>query len=210
MKNLINFFFSFDKMMKHKLVPAFYWATLIFLAIYFVRRFLTNINLEEVAWIITPLEGLALLVMAFVGLRLACELAIATFRISDNLSPDGGVSDTADIDPLAEARKAAEDAAKRAREMTSKAVDKTKSAASNMRDGAEKTADNVGDVVDDADDAIEEAVEKVKSAAKKTASPKKRAPAKKKTTTAKRTAAPKKTTAKKTTTRKRTTKKKNS
>jgi len=156
MKDFFNFFFSFDKMMKDRLVPAFYWAAIIFLGIAFSREFLDGIQLDWLAWILGVLEFFAKIVITFVGLRLLCELAVAVFRINDNLSPDGGVSELADIDPLAEARKAAEDAAKRAREMTSKAVDKTKSAASNMRDSGEKAGDAVEDVVDEKDNDVKE------------------------------------------------------
>ncbi len=216
MKDLINFFFSFDKLMKEKLVPAFYWAALIYLAIFFVRKFLKGISLDPLAWIITPLEGLLLIVMAFVGVRVLCELAIAVFRINDNLSPDGGKSELADIDPLAEARKAAEEAAKMAREVTGKAVDKTKSAASNLKENssktAEKVADKVDDIADSAEDAVEDAVESVKESASKIASKKK--PSSRKSTTTKKSTSTKSTTTKKktaakkpATTKKRTTKK---
>ncbi len=207
MKDLVNFFFSFDKLMKDKLVPAFYWSALIYLAIFFIRAFLKGIYLKPLAWLISPLQTISLIVLAFVGLRLLCELAIAIFHINDNLSPDGGVSETADIDPLAEARKAAEEATKKARELTSSAVDKTKAAASNLKDGAEKTADN-------ADDAVKEATNNVKKAAEKIASPKKKSPAKKKTTTSKSSTAKKapakKTATKKTSAKKPTPKKKDS
>ncbi len=144
MKDLINFFFSFDKLMKHKLVPLFYWASLIYLGIFFIRRFFQAI-LEPIAWALTPLEFLSGIAIALIGLRLACELAIATFRIADNTSKDGGASDLADIDPLEETRRAAEEAAKRAREVTGKAVDKTKSAASNLKDSAEKRFDKAAE-----------------------------------------------------------------
>jgi len=209
MKDFFNFFFSFDKLMKDRLVPLFYWAAIIFLGLAFGGEFLNGLKLGWLAKLLSLFEFVAKIVIAFVGLRLLCELAIAVFRINDNLSPDGGASELADIDPLAEARRAAEEAAKRTREMTSKAVDKTKSAASGLKDSGEKAADAVEDVVDDAEDAIEEAVEKVKTAAKKTASPKKRTTSTKSTTTKKAPA--KKTTAKKTTTTKKAPpKKKNS
>jgi len=155
MKNMINFFFSFDKLMKHKLVPLFFWAALIYLAILFARDILQlAVFTEWIAWLTGWLEIIALVVMSFVGLRLVCELAISIFRISDNLAPDGGASDTADIDPLEETRRAAEEAAKRAREVTSKAVDKTKTAASNLNekrksDKADKTGETKADQVFD-------------------------------------------------------------
>ena len=206
MKDLINFFFSFDKMMKHRLVPTFYWAALIYLAIWFVRSFLKGISLDPLAWVITPLEGLSLMIMAFVGLRVLCELAIAVFHINDNLSPDGGKSDQADIDPLAEARKAAEEATKRAREVTGKAVDKTKSAASNLKDSTSKSgkasSEKADDLAGDANQVFEKTTNKVKATAKK-AAPKKTTV--KKTTAAKTVTPKKKTTAKTTTAKKKTT-----
>lgn len=200
MKDLINFFFSFDKLMKHKLVPMFFWAALIYIVIWFVRDILgATIFTNWIAWLTGWLENLALVVMAFVGLRLACELAIAIFRISDNLSADGGASDLADIDPLEETRRAAEEAAKRAREVTGKAVDKTKSAASNLKDTAEKRFDKSSESATKAKpktDTVDQVFDKPVTteaapnpAAKKT--PVKKASAKKTT--------PKKTTVKKTT-----------
>lgn len=220
MKDLINFFFSFDKLMKHKLVPLFFWASLIYLAIGFTRdilgfSFITNWIAKLTGW----LEIIAMAVMAFVGLRLVCELAIAVFRISDNLSADGGASDLADIDPLEETRRAAEEAAKRAREVTGKAVDKTKSAASNLKDSAEKRFDKTADTTPkpkaktvDTDQVFDKPVNEpapkvepkpaAKPAAKKKATSTKKPAAKKTPPSKKKTPAKKKTTAKKTTTKK--------
>ena len=67
-------------------------------------------------------------------IRLICEICVAIFRINDNLSPDGGRSETADIDPIVEARKAAEAAAKRAKEMSQSAAQRTNAAAKNLTD----------------------------------------------------------------------------
>lgn len=142
MKNLINFFFSFDKLMKHKLVPLFFWAALIYGGIWFAREILGWTFLTKwIAQLTYILQISAGAVLGFVGLRLVCELAIAIFRISDNLSPDGGASDLAEIDPLEETRRAADEAAKLARDVTGKAVDKTKEVASNLKDSAEKKFD---------------------------------------------------------------------
>ncbi len=197
MKNLINFFFSFDKMMKHKLVPLFFWSALIYGAVRFVREILGWTFLTEwIASLTYFLEISALAIMGFVGLRLICELAIEIFRISDNLSPDGGASDLADIDPLAETRKAAEEAAKRAREVTGKAVDKTKSAASNLKESAEKRLDKTSEPTPKAKTAAADQVfDKPKTSTKKPAAKK---PAAKKTTPKKSTTAKPKTTRKKT------------
>lgn len=213
MKNLINFFFSFDKLMKHKLVPLFFWAALTFIAIGFIRDvFGATYFTKWIAWLTGWLERLSLVVLTFVGLRLVCELAIATFRISDNLSADGGASDLADIDPLEETRRAAEEAAKRAREVTGKAVDKTKSAASNLKDSAEKRFDKVadpalkkkakGESVDQVFDkpVKTEPVAETQSSTSKAAT----SQATKSKSPSKKTTTPKKTTAKKTTAKKST------
>lgn len=189
MKNLINFFFSFDKLMKHKLVPLFFWATLLYIAIWFARDILElTFFTSWLAWLTGWLEKLALAVMGLIGLRLQCELAIAIFRISDNLSPDGGASDLADIDPLEETRRAAEEAVKTARDVTGKAVDKTKEVASNLKESAEKKFDKSPD---SSADAAEQVFEKPKT----------------KPTTSKKTTTAKKPTTKKPATTKSTTKK---
>lgn len=189
MKNLINFFFSFDKLMKHKLVPLFFWAALVYLAIWFARDILElTFFTSWLAWLTGWAEKLAALVMVLIGLRLACELAIAIFRISDNLSADGGASDLADIDPLGETRRAAEEAAKLARDVTGKAVDKTKEVASNLKESAEKKFDKSSDTSSDAADKVFE---------KPSPDPKPEPKPKPKTTSTK-----KKTTSKKTTTKK--------
>lgn len=216
MKNLINFFFSFDKLMKHKLVPLFFWAALIYIAVVFARdilqvTFITSWIAKITGW----LEIIALATMTFVGLRLVCELAIAIFRIADNSSSDGGASDLADIDPLEETRRAAEEAAKRAREATGKAVDKTKSAASNLKESAEKRMDKTGESSPKSKskasiNPVEQVFDKPKAETSVKAQAPKKTPAKK--TTAKKTTAKKTTTkkpaAKKTPAKKATTKKK--
>ncbi|MGB0907366.1 MAG: DUF4282 domain-containing protein [Maricaulaceae bacterium] len=180
MTNLINFFFSFDKLMKEGLVRAFYWLALIMIGLKSLATIFYKINF-------TPLEGLVNFVMFFgmlllsiVATRLIAELAIALFRINDNLSPDGGKAETADIDPLAEARRAAEMAAKRASDVTKSAVDKT------MNKDAEAKAE----------------VPKTKTTAKATGT--KTTPVKK--AASKTAAAPKKATAKKPAPKKTTTK----
>jgi len=209
--------------MKHKLVPLFFWAALVLIVIAFTRDILdASFFTKWIAWLTGWMELLARLVLVFVGLRLLCELAIAIFRIADNTSKDGGRSDLADIDPLAETRRAAEEAAKRAREVTGKAVDATKSTASNLKDSAEKRFDRAGDntakpksksstnpVEQVFDKPVDTPAPAPKPAAKK-AAPKKAAPKKtaaKKTTTAKK-ATTKKPAAKKATTKKTTPKKK--
>ena len=151
MKNLINFFFSFDKLMKEKLVIAFFWLALIVAGLNYFSEALSAIKLGPLASIVEFIIFFGSILLTLVTLRLICELAVALFRINDNLSPDGGKSETANIDPIAEARKAAEAAAVRARDLsktagekasaaTKTAVDKTKSAAGSVKDSVEDTA----------------------------------------------------------------------
>jgi len=125
---LINFFSSFDKLMKEKLVKAFYWLVLLNIILVFLIILFEVIRLDPLAALFSFILYFVSFVTLIVGLRLACELAIALFRINDNLSPDGGKSETADIDPLEEARRAAEAAAKRAREATRSTYEKTSAA----------------------------------------------------------------------------------
>jgi hypothetical protein len=151
MKNLINFFFSFDKLMKEKLVIAFFWLALIVAGLNYFSEALSAIKLGPLASIVEFIIFFGSILLTLVTLRLICELAVALFRINDNLSPDGGKSETANIDPIAEARKAAEAAAVRARDLsktagekasaaTKTAVDKTKSAAGSVKESVEDTA----------------------------------------------------------------------
>ena len=125
MSNLVNFFISFDKLMKEKLVKAFYWAALVLIIFNLIQRLTTWLNPLEA--VLNFFEIFLSTFLAIIALRLVCEAAIALFRINDNLSPDGGKSETADIDPLAEARKLAEDVAKKTTAATKNVVGKTKS-----------------------------------------------------------------------------------
>ncbi len=160
--DLIKFFTSFDKLMKEKLVKAFYWLALVVIILAFAEHMLDAIGLKPLGAIPEFIGFFASFLLAIVGLRLAAEMAIALFRINDNLSPDGGKSETAYIDPLEEARRAAEEAAKRAREATSNVVSRTKAA-------AETTGESLSDTVEDVSDAVSDAAESVKETAKKTA-----------------------------------------
>lgn len=154
MKNLINFFFSFDKLMKEKLVTPFYWLSIILGALYFSTIFLETIWLGPLAKILNVFTFFVAIVFSLVGVRLLCELMVAIFRINNNLSPDGGKSETADIDPMVEARKAAEAAAIRAREVTKTAGEKasaaTKTAVEKTKHVADSAKDSVGDVAGNA------------------------------------------------------------
>ena len=149
MKNLINFFFSFDKLMKEKLIVPFFWLSIILTALYFSTIFLETIWLGPLAKILNVFTFFVAIVFTLVGIRLLCELMVAIFRINNNLSPDGGKSETADIDPMVEARKAAEAAAIRAREVTKTAGEKasaaTKTAVEKTKSAADTAKDSVGD-----------------------------------------------------------------
>jgi len=118
MKNLLNFFFSFDKLFKEKLVVPFFWLSIIFFGLWFLVLAVDAVRLDPLNWIIVPVSRLVLILLTLIFIRIVSELIVAVFRINDNLSPDKGKSELADIDPMAEARKAAELAAARTRETT--------------------------------------------------------------------------------------------
>jgi hypothetical protein len=198
MKNLINFFFSFDKLMKEKLVIAFFWLALIIAGLNFFQEALSAIKLGPLAAIVKFILFFGGILLTLVTLRLICELAVALFRINDNLSPDGGKSETADIDPIVEARKAAEAAALKARDLSKTASEKASAA---TKTAVEKTKSAADSVKESTTDAAEAAVNKTKAATSnatksvKAATPKKRGrPAGSKTDTAKATKPVKKTT----------------
>ena len=139
MKDIFNFFLSFDKLMKEKLVKAFYWLALIAIILTFGATVFDTIWLGPLAGVLRFLGFFVSFLLSVIVLRLICEIAIAVFRINDNLSPDGGKGETANVDLVEEARKAAEvaaakarEAAKTASEKTRTAIDKTKDAASDM------------------------------------------------------------------------------
>ena len=133
MKNLINFFFSFDKLFKEKLVVPFFWLALIVWGLKYFAKFLDGISLDPLAKLLEVVGFFAEVLLVLILIRIVSELFVAIFRINDNLSPDGGKSELADIDPVAEARRAAEMAAARTREMTKSAGDKTKSAIDDVK-----------------------------------------------------------------------------
>jgi len=147
MKNLINFFFSFDKLFKEKLVAPFFWLALIVTGLSFSEEVFDTISLGILADIIGIVGFFALLLLTLISIRIISEIFVAIFRINDNVSPDGGKSELADIDPVAEARKAAEMAATRTREMTKNATGKsvTATAAKSIETSADaKTIDVMG------------------------------------------------------------------
>ena len=143
MKNLLNFFFSFDKLFKEKLIVPFFWLALIFWALYYSAEALNTIALDLLARSIEFVGFFAKVLLVLISIRIVSEIFVAIFRINDNLSPDGGKEELADIDPVAEARKAAEHATARTREMTKTATDKTKRTFDDVRDQVEDTTDSL-------------------------------------------------------------------
>ena len=139
MSKLINFFFSFDKLLKEGLVRAAFWLGLLNIALLFMAEMLGAIRLDWFAAVFEFIFFFARFLFYIVALRIIAELAIAIFRMNDNISPDGGKSETADIDPVAEARKAAELAARRAQEATKSAVDKTSAATKSAAERGKST-----------------------------------------------------------------------
>jgi len=143
MKNLLNFFFSFDKLFKEKLIVPFFWLAIIVWGLAFFESFLAGINLGPLAFIVKIVGNVITILLALVIFRLLAELATAIFRINDNLSPDGGKSELVDIDPIAEARKAAEMAAARTREATKSVGEKASAATKSVRENVDDMTETV-------------------------------------------------------------------
>ena len=143
MKNLLNFFFSFDKLFKEKLIVPFFWLALIVWGLEYFSTALASVTLEFLPKVINFVQYWVSIIFALVVVRLVSELAVAIFRINDNLSPDGGKSELADIDPIAEARKAAELAAARTREATKTVSEKAGEATKSLRDNAAEMGETV-------------------------------------------------------------------
>jgi len=137
--DLFKQFFSFQKLMKDRLVATFFFLGLVVIGFKFLGTLWAAFsNLFSGA----PLSGFVLFFAAFfqilfmfVLLRLVSELMIAVFHINDNLSPDGGKSDTADIDVFETTREVANKAAKSAGEVTKSAYEKTKTKISERKKG---------------------------------------------------------------------------
>jgi len=145
MKNLLNFFFSFDKLFKEKLIVPFFWLAIIVWGLGFFESFLAGINLGWLAFAVKIIGNIITVLLALVTFRLLSEIAIAIFRINDNLSPDGGKSELVDIDPVEEARKAAELAAARTREATRSVSEKASEATKSIRENVGEMSGNVQD-----------------------------------------------------------------
>ena len=148
MKNLLNFFFSFDKLFKEKLIVPFFWLALITWGLGFFSTFLETISLGFVATAIDFIQWLVTILFALVVIRLVSEIAVAIFRINDNLSPDVGKSELAEIDPVAEARKAAELAAAKTREATKTVRTNVGEISGNVQDKAKAAKASVREKTD--------------------------------------------------------------
>ena len=218
MKNLLNFFFSFDKLFKEKLIVPFFWLAIIYFGIKILIEAVDTVQLDPLLWIIVPVFGFVKILFTLVSIRIVAELIVAGFRINDNLSPDGGKSELADIDPVAEARKAAELAAARTREATKTMRENVGEMSENVQGKAKAATASVREKADGlkAKTKLEKLPEapaakpvikaapkptKAKPAAAKAAPKKRGRPAGSKNKTSSAKTAPKKTTSKSTTKR---------
>lgn len=143
MKNLLNFFFSFDKLFKEKLIVPVFWLAIIHYGLKFLVQAVDAVQLDPLNWVIEPVGFFVKIIFTLLVIRIVAELVVAIFRINDNLSPDKGRSELADIDPVAEARKAAEMAAARTREATKTVSEKASAATKSVRDNVDDMADTV-------------------------------------------------------------------
>lgn len=143
MKNFFNFFFSFDKLLKEKLIIPFFWLAIIVGGLSFFSTALDGIQLDPLAAFVSFINFFASILLALVTIRLLSELAVAIFRINDNLSPDGGTSESANIDIMAETRRAAEAASLRAKEFTHTATERTRTSFEEAKDSFDDLSDNV-------------------------------------------------------------------
>lgn len=149
MKNLLNFFFSFDKLFKEKLIVPFFWLAFIYFGLKYLIEAVDTVQLDPLLWLIVPVFFLTKLLFTLVTIRIVSELIVAGFRINDNLSADGGKSELADIDPVMEARKAAEIAANRTREATKSLRDNVGEMSENVQGRAKAATASVRGKADD-------------------------------------------------------------
>ena len=166
MKNLINFFFSFDKLFKEKLVAPFFWLALITWGLGFFSNFLDAVRLGPLAGVVDFIQALISVLFALVLIRLLSELAIAAFRINDNLSPDKGKSESANIDIMGETRKAAEIAAARTREATKTVGAKASEATKSLRDNVDDMSETVQEKAKAASASVKHKTEELTHSAK--------------------------------------------
>ena len=143
MKNLLNFFFSFDKLFKEKLVVPFFWLAIGVLGLDYLAEALENVKLGILAKPFEFVNFFASLLLFLITIRIIAEIFVAIFRINDNLSPDKGRSELADVDPIAEARKAAELAAARTREATKTVSEKASDATKSIRENVNEMSDTI-------------------------------------------------------------------
>ena len=137
MIDLFKQFFSFKKLMKDRLVASFFYLGLVVIAVTFlstVKMAFALMGHSFFAGMLALFIALFTILFLFVGLRLACEMMVTLFKINDNLSPDGGKSDTADIDVFETAKDAASKAAHSASEATKSVVEKTKTKINDRKD----------------------------------------------------------------------------
>lgn len=152
MIKLFKQFFSFEKLMKDRLVKSFFFLGLVVIGLKFFGTIMLAFGMMNHSFF----QGLGVLVIAlfqplflFVGLRLVCELMVALFEINDNLAPDGGKSNTADIDVFETAKDAASKAAHSASTATKSVVDKTKTKINERKgDQADTGVDDYADYED--------------------------------------------------------------
>jgi len=131
MKNLINFFFSFDKLFKEKLIFPFFLLSLLVIGLAFLEEAFRAIKLPPLGAVVGFVNFWALLLLSFITIRIIAELMVAIFRINDNLSPDKG--------------KSAEIAAARTREATKTVSEKASAATKSMRENVDEMTDTVQD-----------------------------------------------------------------
>ena len=165
MIDLFKQFFSFQKLMKDRLVASFFYLGLVVIGFTFLgnlyRAFRNLFRGDLSSGLVQFFAAFFQILLFFVLLRLISELMIAIFHINDNLSPDGGKSETADIDVFETSRDAATKAAKSASEATKSAIKKTKSKI------AERGKDDDADDYPDYDDVTPSKPATKKSATKR-------------------------------------------
>ncbi len=130
MFDLFKQFFSFQKLMKDRLVAAFFFLGLVVIGFKFLgtlwAAFSNLFSGAAGSGLVLFFAAFFQILFMFVLLRLISELMMAIFSINDNLSPDGGKSYTADIDVFETTKEAAAKAAKSASAVTKSAIEKTK------------------------------------------------------------------------------------
>lgn len=166
MKNFFNFFFSFDKLFKEKLVPPFFLLALIVFGLAFFAEALDSLSLDILAAAVSVVNFFASLFLGIITIRIIAELMVAIFRINDNLSPDKGKSELADYDPMGEARKAAEIAAARTREATKTVSEKASGATKSLRENVGEMSDTVQEKAKSASASVRHKAEDLSDSAK--------------------------------------------